>query len=215
MKKEKNAVLGRIPLSKGEDKYNCILDSALSLFAIHGVAATTISQIAQQSNVTSAMVHYYFQNRDGLLQHVVTERLAPAMTNVWSSFDEKNLVDPISIITQLINSLFDVVESMPELPFLWNKEILNLGGLLREPFFAIIPQKKIESLVAFFISAQKKGMINSKIAPNLIFPSIIATVMVPLIAQNFTHEIPIVKISNKEILRQHVISLILNGILPH
>lgn len=210
---KKPATLGRIPVSQGEDKYNCILDSAVSLFAIQGIAGTTISQVAQKAKVTSAMVHYYFQNRDGLVSHVVTERLAPAMKKVWFAVDEAMLVEPAIVIIQLINSLLDVVEKMPELPLLWNREILNIGGLLREPFFSIIPQHKVNNLINFFKTAQKNGLITSTIAPNLIFPSIIASIMVPLAAQTFTNKIPMLKIANKETLRQHVISLILNGVL--
>ena len=67
----KHAPQGRPPASKGEDRREHILDNALTLFATQGIAGTTVAQIAGASGVTPAMVHYYFHNREGLLDAVV------------------------------------------------------------------------------------------------------------------------------------------------
>jgi len=58
---------GRPPARKSEGRREKILDSALTLFAAHGIAGTTIAQIVKNSGDTSAMVHYYFGNREDLL----------------------------------------------------------------------------------------------------------------------------------------------------
>ena len=58
---------GRPPAGKNGDKREHILDSALNLFAGQGIAGTTIAQVAKAAGVTPAMVHYYFTNREGLL----------------------------------------------------------------------------------------------------------------------------------------------------
>ena len=48
-----------------------LLDAATELFAQHGVAATAIKTIAIHAGVTPALVHYYFRDREQLLDAVV------------------------------------------------------------------------------------------------------------------------------------------------
>lgn len=209
---KKHAHQGRPRVEDGVDRYAHILDNALSLFATQGIAGTTIAQIAQKSDVTPAMIHYYFKNREGLLDSFVTERLAPAVQYVWSGVSEDILTDPEQIVTAFVERLLDTVEKMPQLPLLWSREILNAGGLLRERLLSIIPQKKIEIAQKSFRTAQQKGRLNTQIAPNLIFTSIMAVVMLPLATQKLFDKIPSIRLPDKEILRQHALALLLNGL---
>ena len=60
-----------------------LIEAATELFAKQGVAATTFAMIAERAALTPAMLHYYFKDRDQLLDAVVTERLAPLIAGVW------------------------------------------------------------------------------------------------------------------------------------
>lgn len=204
---------GRPPISEGSDKQSDILDNALTLFATQGIAGTTIAQIAKASNVTPAVIHYYFNNREGLLDSFVSQRLVPIVELIWSGITEDSLETPEQIIIELVERLFNAVEKMPQLPLLWSREVLNAGGLLRERLASIIPQNKITTVQKSFFIAQQKGLINNNIAPNLIITSIMAVVMLPLAAQTFINKMPAMLIYDKEMLRQHAIALLLNGVL--
>ena len=60
-----------------------LLEAATEFFAKQGVAATTFAMIAARAELTPAMLHYYFRDRDQMLDAVVEERLAPLIAGVW------------------------------------------------------------------------------------------------------------------------------------
>lgn len=205
---------GRPPASKGEDRREHILASALTLFAGQGIAGTTVAQIAKASGVTSAMVHYYFNNREGLLDSLVIERLAPVLKYVWAGVSDEELSDPRQIVIAFVDRLLESVEKMPELPLLWSREILNAGGRLRERILPLLPLEKSVKVLSAFTEAQQKQQINAEVAPGLILTSVMAVVMLPLAAQTFLDKMPMVPTFDKEILRQHALALLLDGLSP-
>ncbi|MEX3823287.1 TetR/AcrR family transcriptional regulator, partial [Paraburkholderia sp. BR14262] len=126
---------GRRPAAADLDMRERLLASATQLFGEQGIAATTMAQIAEAAGVTSAMVHYYFTNREKLLDAVVEERIARSIAFVWESVDSADsdlAQDPHALVEELVARLFDVTARMPWLPPLWLREIVNEGGLLRE-----------------------------------------------------------------------------------
>ena len=84
-----------------------MLDVAIQLFAERGIAATTVAQIAA-AGVTSAMVHYYFTNREQLLDAIVEERLAQVIAFVWRPTEPQIENDPFALVAELVDRFFDV-----------------------------------------------------------------------------------------------------------
>src|SRR6266851_5107682 len=89
--------LGRRPAVDDFNVREHLLDTATRLFAERGIAATT-AQIAADADVTSALVHYYFTNRERLLDAVVDERLALAAEFVWRPAAEDSASDPFALV---------------------------------------------------------------------------------------------------------------------
>lgn len=205
---------GRPPASKDEDKREKILDSALLLFAGQGVAGTTIAQIAKASGVTSAMVHYYFGNREKLLDHLVAERLAPCLEYVWGSVSDEALTDPRQLLTSFVDRLLESVEKVPQLPQLWSREILNAGGCLRERVMALVPLEGFEKVHRSLALAQREGRLNAHISPGLVLTSVMSVTMLPLAAQDMLDRVPTIPVLNMKMLRQHVLALLLDGLCP-
>jgi AcrR family transcriptional regulator len=56
-------------------KEELILDAAERTFAMHGFKETTIREIAGVANVSSAMLGYYFQSKEKLLEAVLERRI--------------------------------------------------------------------------------------------------------------------------------------------
>jgi TetR/AcrR family transcriptional regulator len=48
-----------------------ILGAAEELFAAHGFSGTRVRQIAERAGVTGALVHYYFENKEGLYRATI------------------------------------------------------------------------------------------------------------------------------------------------
>jgi AcrR family transcriptional regulator len=157
-----------------------LLACATQLFAEQGIAATTMAQIAAAAGVTSAMVHYYFTNREKLLDAVVDERIARSIAFVWSSVESDGDQEPQVLVEGLVARLFDVTARNPWLPPLWLREIVNEGGLLRERMLKRLPVGQLLRFAARIGEAQRDGTVNPALEAPLLFMSIIALVMLPL-----------------------------------
>lgn len=208
----RHASHGRPPAGEGGDRRELILDSALNLFAGHGIAGTTIARIAEEANVTPAMVHYYFANRAGVLDAIVAERLAPIVDYIWSIVSGEDRVDPRQVIVEFVDRILETVERMPQLPLLWSREMLNAGGLLRERVMALIPVERFALLTRIFSDAQKRGEFNPAVDPALILISIMGLVFFPLIARDMIGTVGVVSSLDRSALRKHALSVLMNGL---
>ncbi|EPC4490694.1 TetR/AcrR family transcriptional regulator, partial [Serratia liquefaciens] len=93
--------------TKGTEKREHLLDTALNLFARQGIADTSLNAIAREAGVTPAMLHYYFHNREQLLDVLIEERFLPVRLAAGSVFDA-NADDPIAAFTQLAQRFIDI-----------------------------------------------------------------------------------------------------------
>jgi AcrR family transcriptional regulator len=202
--------LGRRPVIDNFDVREHLLDTATQLFAARGIAATTVAQIAAEAGVTSALVHYYFTNREKLLDAVVDERLAPAAEFVWRPAEE-DASDPFALVHEFVARLFDVTDRMPWLPPLWLREIVNEGGLLRERMIKRIPFDHIKRFGNRVAHAQRNGTINPELEAPLLFNSILALVMLPLATAKIWQSARGLPVIERDTLRQHVTALLIGG----
>lgn len=201
------------PSAKGEDNTReQLLDAATALFAENGIAATTIAQIAAHVGVTSAMVHYYFKTRDHLLDSIVEERIMRFDTRLWELFTGSEM-DPIAFIKAFVARLIEGCETMPWLPPLWIREIVNEGGLLREKIMQRIPIDRQEKFRDCIAGGQKRGEVNRDIDPRLLLMSIVGLALLPLAAAKTWKRIPSLEGLGKDDLSRHVTELLLNGIV--
>lgn len=207
---QKNLVKGRPKAQAGENKRERILDSAIFLFAKHGVSETTVAQIAEKSGVTSAMVHYYFKNWEGLLDTIMAERIVPKIQYVWNGIE--NIRSVTELLEIFIDRIFSVMEEEPLFPELWNREVFNVGGNFRERFIKYYPVEKLKTVQQIFIHAQEEGKINPEIQATHIIISVIGLVIFPLIAHDLLASLLQLSAIDKEKYKQHVVSLLANGL---
>lgn len=206
--------LGRRPTVDDFDVREHLLDTATQLFAERGIAATTVAQISADADVTSALVHYYFTNRERLLDAVIDERLALAAEFVWRPAAEDTASDPFALVQEFVARLFDVTERMPWLPPLWLREIVNEGGLLRERMMQRIPLDNIKRFGARVAQAQQDGTINSGLEALMLFNSILALVMLPLATSKIWQSERGLPVIERDTLHRHVRALLTGGMQP-
>ena len=205
------ASTGRRARAPAHDAREHLLDAATALFAERGVANTTVAQIATASGVTSAMVHYWFQTRERLLDAVVEERIARALLAVWEPFDPADEA-PLAQTQGIVRRMFDVTEVMPWLPSLWLREIVNEGGLLRERAFRHIPVKKVQAFGMSVARARARGALNAQIDPLLLFNSILALVMLPQATAKLWQRLNQPASFDRANVERHVMALLVHGL---
>ncbi|MEX3923168.1 TetR/AcrR family transcriptional regulator [Paraburkholderia sp. BR10936] len=208
---------GRRPAAADLDMRERLLASATQLFGEQGIAATTMAQIAEAAGVTSAMVHYYFTNREKLLDAVVEERIARSIAFVWESVDSADSdlsQDPHALVEELVARLFDVTARMPWLPPLWLREIVNEGGLLRERMLKRLPTEQLQRFAARVNEAQRDGSVNAELEAPLLFISILALVMLPLATSKLWQSVRGFPKIEREALHRHVSALLSAALRP-
>ncbi|WP_175863192.1 TetR/AcrR family transcriptional regulator [Burkholderia cepacia] len=205
---------GRRPSVDDFDLRDHMLDVAMQLFAERGIAATTVAQIAAAAGVTSAMVHYYFTNRERLLDAIVEERLAQAIAFVWRPTEPRIDDDPFALVGELVDRFFDVTHRMPWLPSIWLREIVHEGGLLRERMVRRIPLDHVGRLAERIRGAQQAGTLNPALEPAFLFHSIVALVMLPLATAKLWQSARGMPPIDRDVLHRHVRALLGSGMQP-
>lgn len=188
-----------------------LLDAATTLFAEQGIAATTMAEIAASVGVNPAMIHYYFKTRDSLLDTIIEERIGRIIDMIWEPVTGEE-DDPLIMVRDLVNRIVNTCETMPWLPSLWIREIVNEGGALREKMLNNIPIDKMNKFSAKIAEGQKQGVINSGIDSRLLIGSIIGLTMLPLATAKLRDQIPTMKGLSSEDIVCHVTALLFTGL---
>lgn len=172
---------GRPPRARGDERQR-LLDVAITLFAEQGIAATPLSAIARRAHVTPALLHYYFGNRERLLDALMTERFLPLLEPVHADLLAQ-AHDPARQITTLVRNLFHTLDANPWLPPLWLREVLTEGGLLRERLLHGVAARIAPLLRDAIAAAQARGAINRALDPRLAVVSLIGLTLFPFAAR--------------------------------
>jgi len=194
------------------DARDHLLTAATELFASQGVAATTFAAIALRAGLTPAMMHYYFKDREELLDCVVDEKIAPLIASVWSPVEPG--VSPEALIRGVVGRLVAGIESNPWIPSTWMREVLNEGGLLRSRVLRKLPFEKVRILSEAVARAQGSGKIQTDIDPVLIVFSMLGLVMMHLATAPFFAEVFHRREPNPQAIGRHITALLLHGLKP-
>jgi len=209
----RSAAAGRRPGGAESERREQLLDAAIGLFAERGIANTTVAQIAAAGGVTSAMVHYWFDTREKLLDAVVDERLMPLIRAVWEPAGIE-CGGALDRVRTLLLRMLDVTEEVPWLPALWLREIVQEGGLLRERVLKRIPRERNAEFRQIIGRAQTRGEISPQIMPELLFFSMLGMVMLPLAtAKSWRRINPDMEfVLDRPRLESHVMTLLMQGL---
>lgn len=188
-----------------------LLDIALRLFSEQGIAATPMSAIARQAGISAAMMHYYFNNRDQLLDVLVEERILPIMQSILAA-DLLTLDTPQAFLPAMAARIIEHMSNAPWLPALWVKEILSEGGLLRSRFIAHFSGPIHTQVLALLRRWQAEGKLPVDLNPGLLLTSVIGLTIFPLAAADIWRQMSGMDTVTNQTLQQHAAALLLHGI---
>ena len=166
--------------------------------------------IAKRAGMTPAMMHYYFKDREQLLDCVVEERLAPLIASVWEPVGPGT--PPAAIISGVVERMLAGIDRMPWVPSTWMREVLNDGGLLRSRVLRHLPLGKVRMLSEAIVEGQGNGVISTEIDPVLIVFSMIGLVMMHSATARFFDEVFRRKTLGRETMCRHITGLLLHGL---
>jgi TetR/AcrR family transcriptional regulator len=166
--------------------------------------------IAKRAGLTPAMLHYYFDDRDQLLDAVVDERLVKVLSRVWDPVQPG--ADAAETVRGIVGRMLDGIEEMPWIPSTWMREVLNEGGLLREKLLQRLPFDKVRSVGVAVAQGQSNLGYNSDLDPTLFIFSMLGLVMMHMSTLNFWAGIFERKPPSKVAVQRHITGLLLNGL---
>ncbi|MBF5058203.1 TetR/AcrR family transcriptional regulator [Alcanivorax sp. 521-1] len=190
-----------------------LLDSAVRLFGEHGVGGTPLNRIARDAGATPALMHYYFGNKDKLLEAIVEERIltlmAPTVNIVLNADPER---PARAVIRDLTRHLIVTVDSAPWLPPLWIKEIISLEGRLRPLLIRRDVPGLFRRLAEIVARGQAEGDLNRDLEPRLFPISLIGLTMFTLASRPIWSRLPGQGDIDTDDLINHVLALLDRGL---
>lgn len=188
-----------------------LLDAATELFAQRGVAATPIKTIATHAGVTPALVHYYFRDRDQLLDAVVDERLQPLVEQVFAPAAADS-ADAVAMLVGIAGRLIRTAAATPWFPGLWIREIVGADGQLHQRVLQKIALQRASLVIGPLAAARTRGEINASLEPALLMVSLIGLTLLPLATTHIWRRLPGAGAIDSEALVRHVSALLAHGL---
>ncbi len=204
---------GRPGAEDDADRRARILDIAIELFSRHGIAATSMSQIARAAHVAPALLHYYFGDRDRLVDTLVEERIAPAIGTIGAAVAAAPDA-PRDIVRVFVHAMTEGVAAHPWFPPLWLREVLSEGGLLRERLVGTFATPVARGLRDRFARAQAEGVIDARLDPRLLVVSLISLTLFPHAAAPVWRPLLEAEDVSPTMLAEHTITLLERALEP-
>jgi len=111
-----------------------ILRSAITLFSKNGFDATTVDDIAKESAFNKALIYYYFKNKAGLYETVMSSLFDAIYAEVVES--KKYCISAQEELFAFIKTYADYAQTHPYFPALLLRELSDSGAHLPEMMFA-------------------------------------------------------------------------------
>jgi len=105
-----------------------IISSAIELFSKKGYASTSMDELAKLSGLNKAMVFYYFKNKKGLYEAVMTQVLEEIQHKIVE--ENKKYSNPTEELESFIRTYAKYACTHSYLPSLLLKELSDSGAVL-------------------------------------------------------------------------------------
>jgi TetR/AcrR family transcriptional regulator len=150
-------------MSEPADTRTAILDAAERLFAARGFPATTIKQIGADAGVNSALLYYYFADKETLYREVLGRLLAGLIAAGGKAFDEAH--SPEEAIRALVRVQAATLASSPSVPRLFARELVDNDASHATQHLARLAAEVFTRLCEMIRAGQRDGTFRSDLDP--------------------------------------------------
>ena len=187
-----------------------LIDIALRLFSQQGIARTSLNAIAREAGVTPAMLHYYFNSREQLLDVMIEERFLPLREQITGVFGEYP-DDPVMALSEMVKTLAIVAAQHEWFAPLWMQEVIGEMPVLRQHLHARFGEEKYHATLARVKSWQESGKVNPHLTAELLFTTLLSLVLVPFSRMRNDERLAML---TPEIIVSNALALLRQGIGP-
>ncbi|MDR2301889.1 MAG: TetR/AcrR family transcriptional regulator [Deltaproteobacteria bacterium] len=200
---------GRIPLIKNVDTKEILCQEAILVISDKGIQGTTIKEIAKNANLTPAMVHYHFKDKETLIRATLLKYLKPLSDSVWEAAELD--IGPLEMLREFHTRLSKVFTGVPWYGSLWSRELAGAHGRLKVFMGSLIGENRLRLFKEKIELGQRQGLINPLLVPELVFETLLALIYLPRLGLETWSSVWNVKI-DQETVNRHVWASILEGL---
>jgi len=150
-------------MSEPVDTRTAILDAAERLFSVRGFAATTIKQIGAAAGVNSALLYYYFADKETLYREVLGRLLTGLIAAGGKAFDEAH--SPEEAIRSLVRAQAATLASTPFVPRLIARELVDNDASHATQHITKLAAEIFTRLCEMIREGQRAGIFRSNLDP--------------------------------------------------
>ena len=150
-------------MSEPVDTRTAILDAAERLFSVRGFAATTIKQIGAAAGVNSALLYYYFADKETLYREVLGRLLTGLIAAGGKAFDEAH--SPEEAIRSLVRAQAATLASTPFVPRLIARELVDNEASHATQHITKLAAEIFTRLCEMIREGQRAGIFRSNLDP--------------------------------------------------
>lgn len=171
------------------DPKHQILQAAVQLIAQKGFAATTIREIALMASVNLSMVHYYFKNKETLLENIVKETIG-AVTDSLHRAQKANISEIEKIYSIIDVNVQFIFGNKDVAKIIFQEELVSSYGKVQDILneLNMVNRKHFEKIVEL---GQQKNLFARNVNSTLLYSSISGTIqqsIVRIISEKGNHK---------------------------
>lgn len=152
-----------------------ILDAAERLFAARGFSATTVKQIARAAGVNSALLYYYFEDKEWLYRSVLERLVARLVSRTLLRLQAD--ASPPERIRGFVEAQAETFIAHPEMPKLFMREMLDHDAAHAVEQIQHLAATSFKALCETIEAGQKQGTFRSNLDPRFAAISTIGQVV--------------------------------------
>jgi len=175
--------------TKDDIKQAALFEATVKLVNETGFAASSVSKIAKQANISPATIYVYYKNKEDLLVSTYTDIKKNISLALLKDFDDSLPIR--DILKSVWVKMFNYIATHPDY-FQYAEQFSN------SPYQALVNKKEIEKYFEPMMNVLLRG-IEQKMIKNVNFDILLAFIFYPIMAISNTWLCQDIKLNHDEI----------------
>src|SRR5687767_1984119 len=177
--------VGRPPQTADSQVREALLEAARTLFLRYGFRAVSSRQVAATAGVNPAMIHYYFDGKEGLYRAMLESAIAPVIGKLGAMLGDPAKVD----LQALVRTYMRTLAANPWIPGLIVREVLTPDGSFRQSFVRDFAGRFAPMLRTIVARETERGHLRRDLDPALTVVSLISLALFPFVSLPITSRV--------------------------
>ncbi len=177
--------VGRPPQTADSQVRESLLEAARALFLRYGFRAVSSRQVAAAAGVNPAMIHYYFDGKEGLYRAMLESAIAPVIGKLGAMLGDPAKVD----LQALVRTYMRTLAANPWIPGLIVREVLTPDGSFRQSFVRDFAGRFAPMLRTIVARETERGHLRRDLDPALTVVSLISLALFPFVSLPITSRV--------------------------